>query len=113
MLTPPHPLFAPDTLAVVRRLSWSPVEGDIGQLGGGWLALACVAAGPVLWCAGESHAPVGILPRYVAKDAFTAMRDGQMTQDGSLVWNGQRFVMADVAEGARLVARLIAEGVAA
>jgi hypothetical protein len=113
MVTPPHPLFAPDTLAVVRRLSWSPAEGDIGQLVGGWLALAGSAGEPVLWCAGEQHAPAGIMPRYVARDAFMAMRDGRVIHDGSLVWNGQRFVLADVAEGVRLVARLVAEGVTA
>jgi hypothetical protein len=88
-------------------------ERDVGELLGGWLALAATAEGRVLWCAGVGNAPTGLRPRYVTKDAFTAMRDGAIAQDGALFWNGRRYALADVAEGARQVTRLVSEGEAA
>jgi hypothetical protein len=51
--TLPYPLFASDALAIVRRFAWSPVDGDVGELVGGWLALAASASGAALWSAGE------------------------------------------------------------
>lgn len=113
MITPPNPGFQASALATVRRFTWVPVEEDIGELRGGWLALGSAADGRALWCAGEGPAPAGITPRYVAKDAFTAMRDGAVTQDGGLSWQGRHYTLADVGEGARSVARLVAESSAA
>jgi hypothetical protein len=110
MITPPHPGFQGTTLSVVRRLVWSPVDVDVGELVGGWLAIAGCSEGPALWCAGEQHAPAGLAPRLVAKDAFAAMRDGKVQQDGSLAWNGQRYDVVDVADGGRMVARLLLRG---
>lgn len=110
---PPHPGFESNTLSLVRRLSWSPVDGEVGQLEGGWLALAGSPDGAALWCADAGHAPTGIAPRLVSKEAFEAMRDGKREPDGSLLWQGKRWTLADVAEGSRLVARLVSEGTAA
>jgi hypothetical protein len=109
LVGPPNPGVQANTLAVVRRLSWSPVEDDVGELVGGWLVLAACSEGRALWCAGEGHAPVGLAPRLIAKDAFVAMRDGRWLQDGSLAWQNQRWTLADVAEGGQLVARLAIE----
>jgi hypothetical protein len=89
------------------------VDGDVGELQGGWLAVASDGVVAALWCAGEQHAPAGLAPRLVAKDAYAALRDGQLLHDGALFWQGKRWLLADVAEGGRLVARLVAEGAVA
>jgi hypothetical protein len=110
---PPRHGLELDTLNVIRRLSWSPVDADVGELQGGWLAVAGDGVVDARWCAGEQHAPAGLAPRLVSKEAYAALRDGRLLQDGALLWQSKRWLLADVAEGGRLVARLVAEGVAA
>lgn len=80
----------------------------MGELSGGWLAMAGSGAAGVLWYAGEQQTPAGIAPRLVSKDAWTALREGQVGQDGVITWNGRGFRLADVCEGDQLVARLVA-----
>jgi hypothetical protein len=104
--TPPKHGFEGSVQLVVRGLDWSPVTGDIGQVSGGWLAIASDDATAARWVAGAQAAPEGIAPRFIAKDAWTALRDGTIAPDGTITWSGRRFRLADVLEDGRMVARL-------
>ena len=106
-LTPPHPGFEKLSLAILQRLDWSAIEGDVGRLSGGALVLAATDTSAVEWTAVEGNAPEGLAPRLITKDATTALREGKLEQDGSIACKGARFRLSDVFDGSRLVAQLV------
>lgn len=111
--TPPNPGVSGSAPGTLRTLSWSPIHKDVGTLDGGWFALASGAEGRALWYAGVGPVPPGIVPRHLTKDAFVALRDGERMGDGTIRWEGQRWSIADVGEGHRMVAHLVREGIPA
>ena len=50
--------------------------------------------------------PQDFAPHLVTKQAYAALREGEIGQDGALAWQGKRWVLRQAWDGARLLARL-------
>ncbi|WP_438017872.1 hypothetical protein WMF18_01730 [Sorangium sp. So ce315] len=110
MITPPHPGFDGKVQILIRSLKWAPVDpdGEIGELSGGWLAIASENDAAPAWHAGADAAPEGVQPRLVTREAFEALQQGHPDANGVIRWQGKRYRLADIAKGGRLVASLVA-----
>jgi hypothetical protein len=104
---PPHPGFQATLLTAARSRAWLPVAGELGSIEGHSITVESADEDRSRWAAEPgAELPGGFAPRLLTKDTYTALREGELGQDGVLTWQGKRWTLLDAWDGARLVARL-------
>jgi hypothetical protein len=107
--SPPRPGVEANLQVVARSYAWVPVGGsDFGRIERHTLTVESAGADRVRWVAeqGDKLSQDCFAPRLMTKDAYTALREGQLQQDGSLSWQDHRWALWDAWDGVRLIAKL-------
>jgi hypothetical protein len=107
LTSPPHPGFQASLLTVARSQAWLPVSGELGRLDGHVLTVELAAAQGSRWAVEPGDKlPQDFAPHLVTKQAYAALREGELGQDGALAWQGKRWALQQAWDGSRLIARL-------
>jgi hypothetical protein len=109
MLTsPPHPLLQAELQTIARVCAWIPVAEEFGRLDAHVLTVEATGADRSRWAVEQGDKlPADFVPHLITRQAYTALREGELGQDGSLSWKGQRWVLRQAWGGAQVVAKLV------
>jgi hypothetical protein len=105
--TPPHPGVQSSLLTVARSHAWIPIAGELGRLEGHVLTVESAGTDRVRWAVEDGDKlPEDFVHHLVTQHAYTALREGELGQDGFLSWKGQRWTLRQAWDGERMIARL-------
>jgi hypothetical protein len=106
MHTPPNPGRVAALLAVARKLELVQITNGAGYLAGSSIIVESDGAHGVLWAVVDGSPPKGFASRALAVETWTALRYGELDQDGALIWSGRRYLVLDTFDGARQLVTL-------
>lgn len=103
MHTPPNPGITAYILEVARRMGY--VGAEIGTIEGYNLSVEDNGAGRVKWLATQAL-PARLAPRQLSREAYEALRYGELSESGTLIFKGAEYNLIDAWDGKQLVAEL-------
>jgi hypothetical protein len=83
------------------------VGTDVGRIEGHVLTVESGNDGGARWAVEPGDAlPKDFAPRLLTRQAYDALREGEVLQEGTLTWQGRRWALRDTWDGAKLLAAL-------